>query len=220
MPTRKIKASLLVKDFSLYPRAQVDPYHVNAMAESLRAEHTLPPILVDKESLRIVDGFHRVTAWQKVYGLDVEVEAVLKAYTSDAAIFAEAMTLNSIHGRTLTTFDKVRCLTLGEQYGLTRDTIATSLHITRTKADNLVLTRVSATGLPLKRTTEHLAGQDMTQDQQDYNKNAAGPHQMFLINQVIQMIESKSVDLDKPQVVKALQRLHALLEGMLMAKQA
>lgn len=211
-----IKASKLILDYGIYPRHEIDTYHVREMLESLRAGKSLPPVLVDKASLRVVDGFHRVSAFMKFEGPDAKVPCVMREYASEKEMFTEAITLNASHGRTLTVYDKVRCLSVGLEMGLKRENLAEVLNLTIERAEGLLEYRVAAKGEPLKYTMRHLAGEKLTAGQASYNKDKAGGlDQLFYINQVINLLESGSVDWGRATVVAALKRLDSLLEQAL-----
>ena len=215
MATAKVAASLLVKDYNVYPRASVDEYHVREIAEAISVEHQLPPIIADRESKRIVDGFHRHAAWQKVHGADVKVEVVWKSYGSEADLFRDAATLNAGHGRILTTYDKARCLGIADQLGLTQDSIADALHMTKERADKLVMTRLTADGQPLKNTMRQFAGETLTGSQKETNQKAGGMAPLFYINQVSALLESDSLEWENPQVRAGLSRLQNLLNAQI-----
>lgn len=212
MPIRQISASSLVQDFKLYPRAQVDDYHVREMAESIRAGGKLPPVIADSKSKRIIDGFHRVRAHQKVYGANVKIAVDLREYPDEPTMLKEAMVLNASHGRNLTLYDKTRCLLLAQELGMERSVVSQALNITVERAETLLLERVAASGEVLKRTMHHLAGESLTKEQADHNRGpAGGMDQLFYINQVVALLETDSMDWARESVKVKLQRLSELL---------
>ncbi len=212
---RKIKANLLIKDFSLYPRAQIDPYHVRAMVEALKAGELFPRILVDAKSMRVIDGFHRLSAIQRHLGLDALVECTVMDFVSETEMFEAAMHLNSAHGRSLDNYDKARCLQLGQEFGIAKEKLADALRITTQTIEKMLLTRFTANGQVLKRTLAHLAGNTATDAQMSYNRKAGGLDQLFYINQVIALLESDSLDWGKEQVKSRIERLRQAIEGYL-----
>ena len=215
-----IKVSRLVLDYNIYPRHEVDAYHVGQMVESLAAGKTLPPVLVDKVSLRVVDGFHRLMAVRRVNGPDAEMACVIREYASEAELFSDAVRLNSSHGRALTVYDKVRCLSVGSELGIDKASLAADLNITLEKAEGLLETRTASKGEALKYTMRHLAGERLTRAQTLYNETQAGGlDQLFYINQVVNLLESNSTDWDREKVVQALRRLSELLVERLGALQ-
>lgn len=218
---KHLKASTLVLDYNLYPREKIDPTHIREMAESLALGITLPPILVDRESKRVIDGFHRIRAHQKVYDLDVEVPVILKTYNNDMEMFLEAMRLNASHGRKLSPYDKARCLARAEELKLEPEIVASALHMAPQRLGEIKATRFAqykAEPIVLKRTAAHMAGGELTQEQVAYNTKAGGMNQSFYINQITTMLEADAVDWANHSVTSGLQRLHELLEQTLSVK--
>jgi ParB-like chromosome segregation protein Spo0J len=82
------------------PRRNVDEEHIHRLAQS---EEPLPPILVHRESLRIIDGVHRVQAAIR-RGRD-EIEAVFFDGSEEEA-FIRAVEENISHGLPLTLADR------------------------------------------------------------------------------------------------------------------
>ena len=210
----KIKASKVVLDYDFYPRQEVSSFNVQSLVEALKAGTVLPPIIVDKASKRVIDGFHRVKAYQKAYGADSMVPCVYKEYPDDAAMFLESMEANSKHGRNLTPFDRARCLGRAEELRLDISVVAKSLNMTVESLGTMKAERLGSflsDPVVLKRTTAHLAGTDLTAAQVEYNRHAGGMPATFFISQLIQMIESDSVDWSNEKVVDGFRRLYSLL---------
>ena len=65
---RSILVSALMLDYNLYPRHVVDEQHVHYIVEAMRSGAEMPPVVADKRSKRVIDGFHRVTAVKKMHG--------------------------------------------------------------------------------------------------------------------------------------------------------
>lgn len=212
---RKVKVSKLVLDYEFYPREHIELYHVNQMAEALRAGVELPPMTADKKSKRVVDGFHRVRAYQKVYGLDVEALVDFKEYASEAEMFTDAVRLNASHGRRLSTYDQARCIAKAEALKLEPDVISSMLNMTPKRIGEMKVQRFATYKLEprvLKRTTAHLAGKELTDDEAEYNIKAGGMHQSFYIYQVIAMLEADTVNWENQGVGNALKKLYDLLD--------
>jgi len=212
---KRIKVSELLLDYELYPRMQIDSNNVSQMVEALRAGIELPPIVVDKKSLRVSDGFHRVRAHQRVNGANAEISVVFKTYETDVDIFCDAVRLNAGHGRQLSPYDKARCIAKAEGYKLEPKAISSLLNMTierysQMKAERFAL--YQGEPIVLKRTLGHLAGRDLTDGEANYNAKAGGMNQAFYINQVVSMLEAKSVDWADKSVSNAMSRLKSLLK--------
>ena len=225
-----VKLSELVFDFDLYPRGDVDSQHVHYMRESLQAGVKLPPMIVDKKSKRVVDGFHRGRAYKAEQGDDAIVEVVLKTYHSEAAMFEDAMRFNSAHGRALNSFDKSKCIIRAELLGLTVEQTAAALCLTCEAVGKLRTGRVgklratsvkgelqAAEEIPLKRTIAHMAGMTLTRGQVEANGKLGGMNQAFYANQLITLIESNLLDKEDEKLIERLRVLHGLLETLLVA---
>ena len=117
-PARKRIISGLVLDRDLSPRARLGSNHVRQLAESLRAGAELPPIVVERQTSRVVDGFHRVEAHRRVYGPEALIDAVEKDYADEAELFEDAMRLNSAHGSRLAPYDQLRCVAIAERLSI------------------------------------------------------------------------------------------------------
>ncbi len=218
---RKIKVSRLLLDYEFYPRDRIESFNVNQMAESLRVGLELPPITVDRKSKRVVDGFHRVRAYQKVYGVDSKIPAELKDYKDDAEMFCDAIRLNANHGRQLSSYDRARCIAKAEALKLEPEIIASVLNMTLERMGEMKAQRFATYKMEprvLKRTTAFLAGKELSDDEVQYNIKAGGMHQTFYINQVIAMLEADTVNWENPRVSTALKKLYDLLDKALMVK--
>jgi hypothetical protein len=103
----QIAVGLLVFDFNLYPRAEIDPQHVTYIREAIRsAVVTLPPLVVWAKDKRIIDGFHRAKAFIAEFGPEHAVDVILKNYRSEGEAFEDCIRLNANHGRATTAFTR------------------------------------------------------------------------------------------------------------------
>ena len=212
-----VPLSQLVKDYTVYPRKDVFWQNVESLVEALRAGATLPPIIVDRATHRIVDGFHRHDAYTKFYGgNNIEVPVEFREYENDKAFFLDTIRLNAGHGQKLITFDIVRSTKRAEELGLTRDEVAGAAGWTVERIEKSMLTRSTATGETIKRTNSHLAGKELTEKQASYNQYAGGMSQKFYIAQVNALIDSESVDYEDDDVVKELTELAHLMTTKVM----
>lgn len=221
MNTRKL--SELVLDYNIYPRRQIDRYHVNTMLEYLKGGGTLPPLVICAKSLRIVDGFHRRDAYRRISKDDpnFEVECVEKTYKNDAEIFLDSMRYNASHGRTLTRFDRAHCILLAKHLRVSDRDIAKVLHVAPRDIKQMLGVRSAlkpgdtAELTAIKTTIKHKAGQRLTEEQSECNDKLGGMNQGFYVNQIIMLIENDLIEWDNEKLVEKLQRLAELLEQAL-----
>lgn len=214
---RKMKVSELVLDFDLYPRASIDTHHAAEMGHAVAAGSVLPPIVIDKKSKRIVDGFHRQRVYSRLYDEDFEVEVVEKSYKNDGELFLDAIRYNAAHGLRMDTSDKTKCILRAKELHVDADLLATALCIDPKRIGELTVTRTATAGglaVVLKRTNQHMAGRKLTKAQVQANENSSGMHQVFYVNQLIDLIESGLLNTGDEKMMTRLQHLGELIAGI------
>lgn len=219
---KKHKVSELVEDFDVYPRGHVDSQHVGYIVAALEAGAGMPPIVIDKKTKRIVDGFHRKRATQRHAGDDAQIECVERTFKSEADLLLEAIRLNANHGRTLSQFDRARCITLADKLEIDSELLASAMTMTvdaveELRVDRLATEKDSKLTVPIKRTIRHMAGKSLNKRQMEANGRLSGMNQQFYVNQVIELIEAGLLDTENEPLMKALDKLRSLLESQLVA---
>jgi hypothetical protein len=217
-----MKCSELVLDFNLYPRQRVDDAHVSHLGEAVRAGAPLPPVIVDRKSKRVTDGFHRVKLAQRD-GEDAEIDVILRDYADDREMLLDAMRLNASHGRALTACDRARCIQLGLSMKLDEESIAGALSVTLPKCQRLKSDKLGVDGTtvklspafgPYKPAIRHKRGQPLTKPQQALNAQLGGFTQTRLIDELIKLIQTNLIDTHNRHVMDRLQKLHGLLDKL------
>lgn len=222
-----LRLGLMITDDSVYPRHSVDGSHVAELARAIVAGNDIPPIVVDKPSLRIVDGVHRMQAWTRVLGRGGEVEVEYRTYPDDTALFLDAISLNSAHARKLDAQDRVRCALLLETQGVTIPGIASALHTTEVRVRELVARVVIVkpkgdTGpgkrIPAKPLTYPARGGEprvLTPEQAMVMRSSGGLRVNQIAAQLIREINFAVADLDDPVIRSTLWDLHdAIARGV------
>jgi hypothetical protein len=220
---KKHPLSSLVLDFDFYPRGSVDSHHVNEIASAMQAGAPMPPIVIDKKSKRIVDGFHRYRAYLRLHGEAFEIDCVEKDYANDKELFLDTMRFNASHGRALTQHDKAHCIILAKQFRIQHELIAEALNITPDRIGVLTSTRMGKVGaapIALKSTISHMAGRNLTPAQSTANDKLSGMQQSFYANQLITLIENDLIDAEDENLMRSLSRLADLLPRVLERKAA
>lgn len=239
---RNVDVDRLILDYNLYPRGSVDSQHVSYMVESLKVGIELPPIVVDKNSMRVVDGFHRVAAIRRFHDPDdksikkKKVRAIFKVYEDEGEIFLDAMRYNSAHGRMLTQYDRVHCIIKAEELKLDIDVVADALRVSVDKLGELRVTRMgefhvakpskrkrrkgtfNGKAIPLKRTIDHKAGSNLTSSQVEANEKLSGMEQAFYANQLILLLENDLLNEGNDYLIQRLEVLHRLLGDLFSGK--
>jgi len=219
----KMKLSDLVLDFDMYLRGDINHQNVTYMKEAQEAGAEFPPILVDKKTKKVVDGFARYTKDKQLYGLDCEVECEVRSFKNEGEMAREAMIINSKHGNRLTKQDYVRCILIGEERGLTLKQISFALNISLAGLKNLKTGRIcpipsiSPTGqsIPIKQTIKHMAGKVLNKEQVRANDKLSGMNQNFYVRQVIILIDSDLLNLEDERLMSDLEELYEKLTGVL-----
>jgi hypothetical protein len=218
---RKMKAAELVLDFEIYPRNNVDGKHVRDIADARAAGVEMPPVIVEKKSHRVVDGFHRVKGEILFAGEDASVLVIEKTYRDEAALFLEAMSLNAAHGAKLDPCDRTRCAIIAERLSIPLDQVAGALHMPADKLGALRANRTATSPggmtIPIKRTIRSHAGKRLTRRQVAANEKLSGMNQQFYANQLIELIEADLLDKDDQILTERLRVLHGLLGEVLAA---
>lgn len=219
---RSIKLCDLVLDYAIYPRREIDAYHSHTIQEAIAGGAEIPPLVVEKKTKRIVDGFHRHRAYKRLYGEDpaFAVDCIEKEYKSDAELFLDSMRYNASHGRCLSKFDRTHCLLLARQLHVPDKEIAKVLHITVKAQRKLVVDRSALKGngkqvlTPIKSTIKHKAGQLLNDEQWSANDKLSGMQQAFYVNQIITLIENDLLDTSDEKLMAGLERLAELIAGV------
>jgi hypothetical protein len=215
---RRRKLSELVLDYEIYPRHKVDPMHVADMERAFLSGVVFPPIVICAKSKRIVDGFNRYTMFKRQNVEEVEVEE--RKYKNEAALFADAVGLQSSHGQNLSRWDRTRCAFLAEKLGMDDVELAAAMHVDPKYIGELRIDRQAQHGnlqVPLKRTIKHKSGQELSEGQMEANKRLGGMNQRFYVNQVILLIENELIDQNDESLLEALRKLQEMLEKLLIA---
>jgi hypothetical protein len=216
----KVKLAKLTLDWRIYPRHNVDECQVRRLKTAISQGEKLPPILVDRKSLRIVDGFHRYYAAKGVLGEGGEIEAELRDFASEAEMIIESATLNSRHGTPMDTMDQAATLIRALQLGVTMEQVAVALAVSTEKLVTIQQQRL-ARGPDgpeiVKRSTLRWAGKKLTRAQVEMNNRFGGMNSTYYINRVVDLIRGNLLDLDDERVVEALVRLREALKELAQA---
>jgi hypothetical protein len=212
----KIPISEVVLDYSIYPRQNLDSGNIRHLVDALAAGDELPPIIICRKTKRVVDGFHRVKAYQRFYGPECSIPVIQKTYDSEAELFLDAVKYNAAHGTRLGVDDRARCCLLGEQLRVPLDRLAGVLHMPEERLREIREARLASTNtgapLVLKRTISHMAGRRLTKRQEEVNAKLSGLSATFYLDRVIDLIEARLLRLDDEAIMERLRRLHELLD--------
>lgn len=192
-----IALNSLIFDEAIYPRQNVDDHHIGEMIKAMEGGITLPPILVERKTRRIVDGIHRYHAHLR-RGLK-KIACITKAYASDAELFKEAVMLNSGIGLKLGVADSLKVIEIGQKLGLKEIELAAALrtsiaHLRSIKPRYATLEETQKgvkklRRVPLKGSVRHLSGEQITKDQEAAIGRGPGSSYLLLVRQLIDALE-------------------------------
>lgn len=205
-----ILAVSLTEDLSVYPRNRIDDTHARELANAIRAGAVLPPIVIDAASKRIVDGFHRRRAAIMVDGDTALVSCIQRRYDSEAALYADAVLLNSAHGRKLDNHDKTRIILRARELGIDDESIAKLLVIEPSKVEQISLRIVisdAGDSVPLKRGLEHMQGEILNTAQISTLRSVRSAESGRLALELTRLLDNGMVDLEDDHIVLRLTQL-------------
>lgn len=181
----------LVLDWSLYPRNGVNELNVTRLVNAIHTNVKLPPMIVEKSSKRIVDGFHRYHAYMNAKIPKVDV--TYKVYTSEADVFTDAIRLNIGHGIPLDAYTIKRAILRFQTYGYTREQISEIVHLPAIRIADIergFASDESGEPVALKGGLGHLSGKPLTAEQQEVNRHYSGKQATFYLRQLSKLIEN------------------------------
>ena len=212
MGIEKVKAIELVFDWNLWPRHKaevLDITNLQQLRNALRAGIKFPPIIISSD-MRIVDGFHRTRAVLDVNGEDATIDAEIRTYKDDAAMFLNAGALNN-HGLKLSPLDRAHFILKARKMKIPPEAIAVALGMDKNKMKEFVKNRSATTAdgqtIPLPAGARNLAGKTLTSPQEHYVRTANGCLPAMYARMLLNALRADALTLDD-QTMKLLSKLH------------
>lgn len=194
-----IDATTVHFDPDLYPRTGLDPDNVERLAEALRSGATLPPIVVAGKKHTLIDGYHRLSAWRKVHGDEVGINAVVKTYADKQEMLLDAMRLNAQHGKALTGEDRIRCVDMARRMEVSTEAVAEALSLTtQTAAKMNRKPSVPSRPNPVARPHPNQGSGVWGQKTQGIGELEGGAEVSFYINRLIIAFANETVPTTQP----------------------
>lgn len=216
-----VRVKDLVRDMDIYPRAKLDTQNVSMLVDAIRSGIDLPPITADRTTSKVVDGFHRCAANERLFGEDEAlVEVEWEDFEDETEMFRVSARVNSNHGKKLSSYDKDVCVTKAETFGIDIEDIAFDLSIPADKLRRRVTVSGSIERMPgvmdqkpiaLKRDFRHLEGKPLNQAALEAHAKANGAGVLYSARDVIRRIESGTVNWKHESVIRTLIRLREVL---------
>lgn len=225
----QVRVSELVEDYSIYPRHAVDSTHITDLASAIQAgefDGKRYPVIADEKSKRIVDGFHRKKAWQKVYGDEDPIWVELRSYANETELLKDAVRLNSAHGRRLDRQDRTRCALMLQERGVQETEIAVVLHTTPSVVQTIMTKVVIVKDNPADKGSVQPAKpvayprpggetREITREQAQVMVSSSGHRTAQTVTQLTRELRSGLVDLETPDLREKLEDLRDAIEEVL-----
>ncbi len=195
----RVALDQLVYRADLYPRHDLSEGNLARLRQVRDAGREFDPVIGCQETRMLIDGRHRLTVARQRGDPDIAVE--WREYADDAARVEASMRLNSNHGLSLTSHDRLRAIEIGERVGLREVQIADALAISTsylrsikpryaTVAEALENGGELRRKVPLKASVRHLQGQEITQEQErEIMGSAPGNSYLLAVRQLIRAID-------------------------------
>jgi hypothetical protein len=215
-----VKINSLFLNEALWPRRNLSRVNIKRLVEALRCGRDLPPIIADRATKTVVDGFHRIKATEQFAGPDGEIAVEWRLYANEAVMFLDAARLNAGHGEPLTPIDQAFCLNRAEELKIDPLQIIDALNLSKPAIEEIRHGRfaVGPDGqcVILKRSIGHLAGSTLTPAQVAGNERVGGFPVREYVEQLIAFIEGGLLQEDGDSLLHVrLRHLHGLLSELL-----
>lgn len=187
----QIALEKIVIDETIYPRTSLDQFHISRLRQALAMGAVFPPLVVEATTLRLVDGRNRLEAYRQA-GIKT-TDTIEKTYTSDADLFADAVRLNTEHGKPLDHFEIRSAVAKLAAFGFTRERISEAVRVPPERVDQIRKGFAHApTGeaMALKGGLSHMRGGALTERQVTVNRSYGGAKGVFYANQIVQLLEN------------------------------
>ena len=180
--SHKIKAIECVLDWNLWPRHSVhqklDTANIRQMKESLEAGLSLPPIVINKADMRVVDGFHRVTAVLDLYGDEAMIDADVRVYENEREMFLDAGRFNAHQGKMMSPMDRAYFIIKARRMKIPASEVAKALGMLSEAMKDFLEKRsatVESTGerIPLSYGASHLSSAENEEPLNEEQEHAA-----------------------------------------------
>lgn len=218
-----VKVAELVFDWDLYIRPSIDTSIVRELIEAEQAGEKQEPIVGDRKSRKVIDGWHRCRKELRLHKDDATIEVIWKDYKNQGEMLEDSIRLNARRGRRLDKQSHARIAILAKRCKLKIDVVAAAMGVTREYVEGCMertaiapSTGKSTIGeeIALKRTTLHMAGKKLTKKQVIGNTKAGGHHASYYVRQLLNLIENNLLDKEDEQLMELLQTLHQQLDAV------
>jgi len=222
MITKKVKAIELVFDWNLWPRYQsedLDSTNVRRLKSAIVAGIKLPPIIVNHKDNRIIDGFHRTTAYLSLYGDEAEIEVEFKDYKNDAEMFIDSAKLNNQQGLPLSPRDRAHVILKAHKFKIPIPIIAEALGMNGEEAKSFLAKRSAKTKggetVLLSGGSLNLSGKILTEKQVDCIQSMPGTSAQLYARLLLNALNADAI-IFSDKIIGTLKELNKKIEKILL----
>ena len=223
MQNKLLKISEVKENVEFYPRMRYDwqTGYQYAMAMKSGAVFPLIEVVFINNNYYLVDGKHRLEAYKlnKENYIQATINNKIKTFEE---LYIRAIQTNIIHGKQLTTQEKVRIALKLKDFKIDVGEISKLISVPIDKFEKFVATRITNTvsgeTVFLKAPMRHLNHQIVGDNFSDIQEYLAMRSQLQLIEQLIIIIENDWLDLKNPKVNERIIELTKILDEKFIEK--
>jgi len=222
---KKLKVSEILMDWNLWPRAEVgdlDSTHMQRLVDAIITGVKLPPVIVNKSDYRLIDGFHRVSAYRTLYKEEAEIEAELRTYRNEAEMFLDSVRYNAKHGMPLTPKDRAHIIVKARRFRIDLTSISDALGMGKNRIQELFNKRTAKLKdgriIVLPHGASRLAGQILDETQEHFAKTSNGTLPIVHARILLNALNAHAFQLNKKSIT-LLRELKNTIEQVLRANE-
>jgi hypothetical protein len=222
-PTKKHRMKTKIKDIKLDPvileLRPVNQFVVCRYRQAMRNGDRFPDLVIDQD-MSLVCGYHRQEAYLQEYGEEHTVDAVKRAYKSEADRIEDAVKDNARHGMPLDGITRKRVICKLAELGRNEEHIAKLLGVSVKRVEELAGFTVIVRGVgkavsrrPVKAGAESIVGTKVRADEyEEHIEKDLGIDPGRCANQLIRWLKNDWIDQNDEKLVESLRVLRGLLE--------
>lgn len=220
--TQDVKISDVKLIQELYPREGHNWQTAYIYSEEIKSGSQFPIITLAQldNELVLVDGKHRIEAYKLLKRDTIKAEIFIG--WSRNQIFEESIRRNITHGQKLSPFDKRKIALRLKIMNYNPNEISQLIQVPLDKLSTFIgqslvnsLTGDKIVETIVKREFQHLAGKTFNQEEinniESSQSQLHGDSVLVMLHTLINLAEQKLINLDNPNIVKALVQLKSLI---------
>lgn len=211
----KAKIRDLIMDEKLLELRPINLFVVSRYRQSMRTGAIFPPLIIEKGTMRVISGNHRLEAYRGEYSGEREIEVVEETYKNEAEAIRRFAEENSRHGNPLSGIEKKNIIQKLLEHGDSLETVSQVLNMPVKRVEQYAGFNVVVIGKgnkrelkPVKHGLQHIAG--MTMKAKEYTthiQHDRGVPAKSLAQQLTRWIKNGWIDREDVETMDALNDL-------------